>query len=79
MEITQAGVCRGYFRTWGSVAEGVVGKIYCPCREDPLSFAVGRMVLTGCGKRSPVSGEESNEDDLIYVVVICRVHSEFSF
>ena len=24
------------------VAEGGVGKIYCPCREDPLSPAVGR-------------------------------------
>ena len=35
----------------GSVVEGVVGKIYCPCREDPLSPAVGRMVLSGCGKR----------------------------
>ena len=39
----------------GSVAEGFVGKIYCPCREDPLSPAVGRMVVSGCGKH--LSGE----------------------
>ena len=40
-----------------SVAEGV-GKIYCPCREDPLSPAVGRMALSGCGKREThLSGE----------------------
>ena len=31
------------------VAEGVVGKIYCPWK-DPSSPAVGRMVLSGCGK-----------------------------
>ena len=30
-----------------SVAEGVVGKVYCPCRKDPLSPAVGKMVLSG--------------------------------
>ena len=30
-----------------SVAECVVGKIYCFSREDPLSPAVGRMVLSG--------------------------------
>ena len=42
-----------------SVANGVVGKIYCPCREDPLSPAVGRMVLSGCGKRvTHLSGEK---------------------
>ena len=35
----------------GSVAECVVGKIYCLYRENPLSPAVGRMVLSGCGKR----------------------------
>ena len=34
-----------------SVAENVVGKLYSPCREYPLSPAVGRMLLSGCGKR----------------------------
>ena len=47
LEITQSGVCRIVFRTWRLVSEGVVGEISCPCREDPLSPAVGRMVLSG--------------------------------
>ena len=39
-----------------SVAEGVVGKIYCPCRKDPVSPDVGMMVLSRSGERSPVVG-----------------------
>ena len=34
-------------------------KLYCPCREDPLSPAVGRMVWSRCGKREThLSGKQ---------------------
>ena len=66
LEITHAELCLRGFRICGvgvSVAEGVIGKIYCPCREDPLSSAVWRRVSSGRGKRENL---------------ICRVNNELS-
>ena len=31
----------GFSEPGGSVAEGVVGKIYYPCREDPFTLLLG--------------------------------------
>ena len=36
----------------GSVAEGVVGKIYCPCREDSLLSALRKWFCRNAGNSS---------------------------
>ena len=55
-----------------SVAEDVVGKIYCPCREDPLSLLENGHRDDGSGKLASVGQivnfcREKNQHPLIVV------------